>query len=429
MRRRLEKALVAALTAAALGLLLFTDLGHGRTGLGLRGALFPYLGAIVLGLTAMRALLWLFYRPRALPAGAELPQLTVVIPAYNEGSRVRRAVASVLASDYPAERLRVIAVDDGSSDDTGAHLDAAARELGERVNVVHLPRNRGKRHAVYTGFKRAEGAEIVATVDSDSRVLPDTLRRLVAPFLVAPRVAGVAGKVLVDNREQNTLTRMLAVRYILGFDFVRAYQSLLGTVWCCPGALQAYRRAVIAPHLERWRDQRFLGKQCTNGDDHALTNLVLSLGWDTAYQSDAAVLTVVPARYRKLTRMFTRWGRSATREGLRALAFAPRRALRKGWWRGPLILLDAVLQPLTILAKLVGFLGALWVMAFHPLWFLRAALWTTVVAIAYGLIYLRSERSTDALYGVLYAWFALFALFWVQPWATITVRSNRWLTR
>ncbi|MCA9514530.1 MAG: glycosyltransferase family 2 protein [Myxococcales bacterium] len=420
---------MAALTAVALGLLAFTELGHGRTGLGLRGALFPYLGTIVLGLTGVRALLWLFYRPRVAPAGAELPRLTVVIPAYNEGPRVRRAVTSVLASDYPRDRLRVIAVNDGSKDDTGAHLDAVAREHGDRVNVVHLAANRGKRHAVYTGFKGATEAEVVATVDSDSRVLPDTLRRLVAPFLADARVAGVAGKVLVDNREQNTLTRMLGVRYILGFDFIRAYQSLLGTVWCCPGALQAYRREVIAPHLERWRDQRFLGKQCTNGDDHAMTNLVLSLGWDTAYQADARVLTVVPAGYRKLTRMFTRWGRSATREGLRALAFAPRRAVAKGWWRGPLVLLDAVLQPVTILAKLVGFAGAIWVMVAHPLWFLRAALWTTVVAVIYGLVYLRSERSTDALYGVLYAWFALFGLFWVQPWATVTVRGNRWLTR
>ena len=70
------------------------------------------------------------------------------------------------------------------------------------------------------------------------------------------QVAGVAGKVSVYNRYDNVLTRMLGVRYILGFDFIRAYQSVLKTVWC-PGALQAYRLSVIAPKLSAWRDQRF----------------------------------------------------------------------------------------------------------------------------------------------------------------------------
>ncbi len=389
----------------------------------------PWLSTLVAGLLVLRILLWAGYRPVApIDDDTELPTLTVVIPAFNEGPGVRRSIESVLASDYPADKLRVIVVNDGSSDDTGVHIDAAAAASSGRALAIHLPTNAGKRHAVFRGLDQATSA-LVATVDSDSTVPPESLRALVAPIVRQPGTSAVAGKVLVANRRASLISRMLGVRYILGFDFIRAYQSQLRTVWCCPGALQCYRRETIAPHLRRWRDQRFLGAACTNGDDHAMTNLVLSLGHDSRYQSSAEVHTLVPTRYKKLCRMYTRWGRSATREGLRALRFTPRRTAALGPVLGPLMALDALMQPLTVFARGVGFFLGLWLVATAPLTFVLLALGTTIVAWIYALLYLRSDWSSEMLYGVLYAWFALFALPWVQPWATLTVRSNRWMTR
>lgn len=389
----------------------------------------PWLSTLVAGLLVLRILLWAGYRPVApIDDDTELPTLTVVIPAFNEGPGVRRSIESVLASDYPADKLRVIVVNDGSSDDTGVHIDAAAAASSGRALAIHLPTNAGKRHAVFRGLDQATSA-LVATVDSDSTVPPESLRALVAPIVRQPGTSAVAGKVLVANRRASLISRMLGVRYILGFDFIRAYQSQLRTVWCCPGALQCYRRETIAPHLRRWRDQRFLGAACTNGDDHAMTNLVLSLGHDSRYQSSAEVHTLVPTRYKKLCRMYTRWGRSATREGLRALRFTPRRTAELGPVLGPLMALDALMQPLTVFARGVGFFLGLWLVATAPLTFVSLALGTTIVAWIYALLYLRSDWSSEMLYGVLYAWFALFALPWVQPWATLTVRSNRWMTR
>ncbi|MFT7578971.1 MAG: hyaluronan synthase [Myxococcota bacterium] len=390
--------------------------------------LLPWLGVLVSVMLGIRVVLWLCYRPTGRVDAASLPTLTVVIPAFNEGRGVLRAIESVLASDYPAEKLHVIAVNDGSTDDTGVYIDEAIARFPTRFTGLHQPTNLGKREAVFRGFRQAT-SEIIATVDSDSMVPPESLANLVSPLVIDPAVSGVAGKVLVLNRGENLLTRMLGVRYILGFDFIRAYQSVLRTVWCCPGALQAYRRETVAPHFERWARQTFLGARCTNGDDHAMTNMVLSLGQDTVYQSTAEVLTLVPTTYRQLTRMYTRWGRSATREGLRALVFTPRRVVSMRWWRGPLVALDAVLQPLTILARVVGFGAALVLLVTDPLWLAKAALATTVIAVGYGLIYLRSERSREVIFAVLYGWYALLLLPWVQPWATLTVRGNKWLTR
>jgi hyaluronan synthase len=423
------RAIIALTLLASAALLVIAFLPSGL-GLDLSGSdLLPSASAVVLATLGIRLGLWLTYRPVAPPpAGSPLPSLTIVIPAFNEGPGVRTTIDSILAADYPASELTVIAVNDGSRDDTGRHLDDAARAYPGRVTVIHLPENRGKRHALHAGFSRAT-SDLIATVDSDSRVFTDTLRHLVAPFIADANTGGVAGQVRVWNRRRNLLTRMLHVRYLLGFDLIRAYQSQLKTVWCCPGALQCYRRSLVAPHLEAWRDQTFLGAACKNGDDHAMTNLVLSLGADTRYQQSARVETLVPETYGRLTRMFTRWGRSATREGLRALRFTPRRAAALGPFRGTLMALDALAQPASILLRVGAVLGGAWLLFFDPMWLLRGLVAGTLFGILYGLVYLRSERSWDFAYGILYGWFAMFALFWVQPWATLTVRRNTWLTR
>ena len=52
-----------------------------------------------------------------------------------------------------------------------------------------------------------------------------------------------------------------------------------------------------------------------------------------------------------------------------------------------------------------------------------------VVSFFYSLYYLRSERSFNMVYGVLYEYFSFFLLFWVFPWSLITVRTRGWLTR
>jgi len=427
---RLVKALIALGVLALVTLAVLWQL-HVDLGALSAKPILPAISLTFAALVALRVALWVGYRPVPLGAPDSPPTLTVVVPAFNEGPGVVTTVESLLASDYPRDRLRVIVVDDGSRDDTGPALDAALARLraaGEdRFEVIHLARNMGKRHALHSGFARAT-SELIATVDSDSLALPGTLRALVAPFVHA-KVAGVAGRVMVWNRYRNLMTRMLHVRYVLGFDFVRAYQSRLGTVWCCPGALQAYRLDVVRPHLDTWLHQRFLGTRCTNGDDHALTNLVLSLGYDTRYQSSAEVYTIVPHTYARLCKMYIRWGRSATREGWRALAFTPRRAASRGVLRGAAIALDALAQPLGIALRLASIGGGAWLMLFQPAWLLRTMLLSTLFALPYALVYLRSERSTDVLFGILYGWFALLCLFWVQPFATLTVRRNGWLTR
>jgi hyaluronan synthase len=259
-----------------------------------------------------RAILCFLYKPY--PLQADLPSVSVVIPAFNEGAMVEKAIESSALSDYPQEKLEILCVDDGSTDDTWEYVQRAAARHPGLVQTFRHSRNRGKRHALATGFDRARG-EILVTMDSDSVIARDGLRHLVSPF-ADPRVGATTAKVRVYNKHQNFLTRMLAVRYIMAFEFFRASTSVFRTVMCCSGVLSAYRHSVVSRFQERWLEQEFLGQVCTYGDDRALTNFVLREGYDTVYQRTAEVQTLAPATLTKLARMLTRWHKSFIRESL-----------------------------------------------------------------------------------------------------------------
>jgi len=374
-------------------------------------------------LLLMRTLLWLRYRPFEAVREEEAPPLSVLIPAYNEGAMVEETIASVAGARYPHGRLQIIVIDDGSTDDTWHHIRHAALRFPGLVTPLRLLQNQGKRGALAEGFRRATGAVIV-TVDSDSVIEHGALLAIAGPFR-DPRVGAVAGKVAVHNRRSSLIPRMLHVRFILSFDYLRSAQSVYRTVYCCPGALAAYRASVVQRVLPAWESQRFLGTHCTYGEDRALTNDILAAGYDTVYQRSAVVHTIVPETYSKLCRMLLRWDRSYIREELRFGRIVWSRPL------GPR-LLALYESTITNLRYPVGYASiALWAMNAlkDPASMVRMLLAIMVVSLVYVLYYLRSERSWDFVFGILYAYFSFFALTWIFPYAAVTLRARGWLTR
>src|ERR1041384_6354954 len=119
----------------------------------------PTIIWITMGLLLMfaRTVFWVRYRPFAAAIADEAPMLTVIIPAYNEGVMVAQSIASAAQARYPAGRLEIIAIDDGSSDDTWRHMRGAALRFPGLVTTVRLAENRGKRAALAAGFRLAKG--------------------------------------------------------------------------------------------------------------------------------------------------------------------------------------------------------------------------------------------------------------------------------
>jgi len=374
-------------------------------------------------LLAFRTVLWLRYRPFAAASMAEAPSLSVVIPAYNEGAMVMQAVESVASAFYPANRLEIFVVDDGSTDDTWKYIRRAAARFPKIVFPIRLPHNQGKRAALASGFRRAKG-EVIVTLDSDSVIEPDALLAITGPFRDS-RIGAVAGKVAVYNRREGLIPRMLHVQYVLSFDLMRAVESSYRTVYCCPGALTAYRGPVLRGVLDEWMQQTFMGEPCTYGEDRALTNSVLAAGFDTVYQRTAVVHTVVPEKYLKLCGMFLRWDRSYVREEICFLKVVGKRPLGIR----VVALCERLMTNLRYPINYISLILLLTLSFSRPVLIPRLLLAIGMVSLFNTIYYLRSELSKDFIYGVVYSYYAFFALFWIFPYAVLTVRARGWLTR
>lgn len=111
------------------------------------------------------------------------PVVSVIIPSYNHGRFVERAIDSALAQSVPCE---VIVIDDGSTDDTQQRL----ARYGDRIRNIHQA-NRGLAASRNLGISLAK-ADLIAFLDADDEWLPEKLARQVAAFEAHPEIALVA---------------------------------------------------------------------------------------------------------------------------------------------------------------------------------------------------------------------------------------------
>lgn len=366
------------------------------------------------------------YKPMVSVSDEALPMVTVIVPAFNEGKLVWQTLKSLAASNYPAEKLELLAIDDGSQDDTWAWMQQAKSMLGNRVSIYQQPKNMGKRHALYRGFKLGKG-QVFVTVDSDSLVKTDTLRNLVSPFIHNQNCGAVAGNVRVLNTQKSMIPKMLNVSFAFSFEFIRSAQSVLKTVLCTPGALSAYRRDAVFNCLEAWMNQTFMGQRSDIGEDRAMTNMILKQGLDVQFQSNALVLTDTPEKYKNLYKMFIRWERSNVRENIMMSKFAFSN-FRNGSKVGPRFLL--VNQWLRILTAYPFTLLMLASLAISPILFMTTLLVSILLFSSIPAVFFALKHGfTQAIWAYTYGIFYAFALFWITPYAIATANRRGWLTR
>jgi len=219
---------------------------------------------------------------------------------------------------------------------------------------------------------------------------------------------------------------MLSIRYSLSFNFGRAYQSVYGAVFCCPGALTAYRKKILLKFLDEWKNQKFLNTGCTYGEDRALTTHILKSGYMTRLQSNAVVYTTVPSRFKKMVKMYLRWNRSCVRE---TILFARFMFSKYRDRNRVLPVIDFFLLNIMYPFHLLSFGIVAYSVIAHPILLLRYVAIIIIASFGLSLYYLRSQKSIVFLYGIPYGILTAFCLWWIFPFAALTLRSTSWMTR
>ena len=343
----------------------------------------------------------------------------VIVPVYNEAPADLEACTSSILRQQHRGTIRLIVIDDGSTNRADLMpVYGRLRALG--VTVILAPRNGGKREAQYLGFQELSG-EIVVTVDSDTRLAPDAVAMISRQFS-DPKVGAITGNVQVTNHQRNLLTRLIDMRYWMAFHQERAAQSWFRTVLCCSGPLSAYRRTIIEHVMDTYISQTFRGVRCTYGDDRHLTNLVLTLNFDTVVDAGARATTAVPETIGAYLRQQLRWNKSFYRE----LQWTAPFVLRRPWYiwfdLGSEILLPALL--LLSVLSIVAY--SLTLSIWHLIRWVAFVAAFALIRATYGAL---RERRAEFYLFVLYGFVHASLLIPTRALALLTLRDNRWGTR
>ncbi len=383
---------------------------------------FVAYGVIVGALIISRYLFFALYSPPLLPPNDFEPEVAAIVPAKNESEGIYATARSLADLNYPSEKLTVILINDGSTDDTGYWMDRAAEDFG--FKVIHLAVNQGKRAAIGEGMK-AHSAEFTALIDSDVQLDSDALREILRGFS-SPRIAAVCGHTDVENAEVNWLTKMQAQQYFIAFRTFRALEGYFRSVICCSGAFSVYRTSVLRGVMKKWLSQTFLGVKRTYGDDRGLTNLILRAGLDTTYMPIARANTIVPETLSKYMKQQIRWRRSFIIEAIIGAGHMWRRSLGAAMAFYGLLLVTLmapfvvgyflVIGPVIGQVNPVGYLvGLFLIVTLHQTFY-----WAFQLPPA-------KKVGFFSLMPMLPMWIA--ASLVMLPWAMVTLRSSDWGTR
>lgn len=168
----------------------------------------------------------------------KFPVVSVIVPVWNEERTLAATVNSLLALDYPKDKLDIIIVDDGSTDGTRQVANTFKRH--SQVRVFHKE-NGGKHTAVNLGLKRARG-ELVGCLDADSFVDKNALVEIVRCF-EDEQIMAVTPAIRV-HAPGNVLQKIQRVEYNMGI-FLRKMFGSMNAIHVTPGPFSIFRKKVF----------------------------------------------------------------------------------------------------------------------------------------------------------------------------------------
>lgn len=357
------------------------------------------------------------------------PSVTIIIPCFNEETWIQTTILSCLDQYYPVDKLKVIVVDDCSTDRSVEKIEELYQKLlkseaeryriKDRFKYFVQEKNAGKRDALVRGVENTD-TDLVMFVDSDSFLEPDAVVNLVQPFQ-DPKMGGCAGRCDVANTYTNALTEMQSVRYYIAFRIMKAAEGIFDAVTCLSGPLSCYRRDLVLKYEDDWINQRFLGHKATFGDDRSMTNFILRHN-RCGYQDTAVCSTIVPRKHKVFLKQQMRWKRSWLRESLRAGLFM--------WRKEPYAAINFYIGLIVpMLAPVVVVYNLMWVPLTQHIFPTTFLVGLMLMSLMMTFAQLLLRKSSTWAFGFLFCLYYEVVLLWQMPIAWFTFWKSTWGTR
>lgn len=332
--------------------------------------------SVVLVMTTLLLVVYLLHRQPSVTEHV-LPAVSVLIPFYNEQPDLLLKALTLLDAQHYPQRLQIILIDDGSTNDAPARV---AQWLTEPRHhdflLLQRPINGGRKgyaldHALDSGLLRGE---VHVVVDSDTFVAPDGVYELVKKLWSDPKYAAVCGYITPENHQGSLIGKLQYYEHIGYYGAIRAAQDKLGMVPVLAGAFVAHRASVVR-ELGGWSEWLV--------EDISWCWKAIAMGYRTGYAARAMATTQCPETTRGLLRQRRRWARGRVEALFAAWQVAPSRALLMTPWF-LVTALQYLFPPTLLLLPLLA-----WFQIWLPFGLICA---TLVLYMVFALIYQRQHR-------------------------------------
>ena len=280
---------------------------------------------------------------------ADWPRVTVVVPAHNEQAVINNALDALADVDYPVERYEVVAVDDRSSDETWAVMQACAERHPEVLRILRRTEGLPGKAAVLKEVSEALDSDILIVFDADYVPGRGLIKQIAAPFFDA-EIGAVMGRVVPHNTASNLLTRLLDLERACGYQVDHQARMNLHLLPQYGGSVGGVRLSALRA-VGGWRVDVY-------AEDTDLTYRLMLAGFKTVYENRCECYEEVPEVWQERNRQIMRWAKGHNQVALRHLGSTLRTPGISAFARLDAVLLLGVylLSPLLLLGFVCGFL-------------------------------------------------------------------------